>query len=54
MLDEIENTLSKNQQIIIFRNRRGYSTFLQCSACLNVDQCPNCDVSLTFHLNQKY
>ena len=53
MLDEIEKTLSKNQQIIIFRNRRGYSTFMQCSACLNVDQCPNCDVSLTLHLNQK-
>jgi len=53
MLDEIENALSKNQQIIIFRNRRGYSTFMQCSACLNVDQCPNCDVSLTLHLNQK-
>ena len=52
MQKEIESTLLKNQQIIIFRNRRGYSTFLQCSACLTVDQCPNCDVSLTFHLNQ--
>ena len=53
IVKEIKNELSKNKQIIIFRNRRGYSTYLQCSACLNVDQCPNCDVSLTFHINKK-
>ena len=53
MIKEIKKELSKNKQIIIFRNRRGHSTYLQCSACLNVDQCPNCDVSLTFHIKQK-
>ena len=53
MVDEMSKQLHSNKQIIIFRNRRGHSTFLQCSACANVDQCPNCDVSLTFHLNKK-
>ena len=53
MIDEMNKQLHNNKQIIIFRNRRGHSTFLQCSACSNVDQCPNCDVSLTFHLNKK-
>jgi len=53
MINEIKKELSKKKQIIIFRNRRGYSTYLQCSACQNVDQCPNCDVSLTFHINKK-
>ena len=53
MINEIKKELENNKQIIIFRNRRGYSTYIQCSACLNVDQCPNCDVSLTFHINKK-
>ena len=53
MISEIKKELENNKQIIIFRNRRGYSTYIQCSACLNVDQCPNCDVSLTFHINKK-
>ena len=46
----IENTLKSNNQIILFRNRRGYSTYLKCSACNHVNICPNCDVSLTYHL----
>ncbi len=53
MIKEIKLTLSENKQVLIFRNRRGYSTYLQCSACLSVEQCPNCDVSLTLHINQK-
>ena len=53
MISEIKKELENNKQIIIFRNRRGYSTYIQCTACLNVDQCPNCDVSLTFHINKK-
>ena len=53
MIGEIKKELENNKQIIIFRNRRGYSTYVQCTACLNVDQCPNCDVSLTFHINKK-
>ena len=51
LLKHIENTLSSDNQLILFRNRRGYSTYLKCSACNHVNICPNCDVSLTYHLN---
>ena len=51
LLKHIENTLNSDNQVILFRNRRGYSTYLKCSACNHVNICPNCDVSLTYHLN---
>ena len=41
--------LEKSEQIILFLNRRGYSTSLQCPLCGYVAECPNCSVSLTFH-----
>ena len=41
--------LSKNEQIIIMLNRRGYSTFISCSSCGFVHKCPNCDISLIYH-----
>jgi primosomal protein N' (replication factor Y) len=49
--EEIEIKLQKKEQIILFLNRRGYSTFLSCRQCGHVEKCPNCDVSLTFHHN---
>lgn len=41
--------LLKNEQAIIFINRRGYSFFVQCAACGFVFECPSCSVSLTLH-----
>ena len=46
---EIKKCLSKNEQVIILLNRRGYSTFLSCSNCGYVYKCPNCDISLIYH-----
>ena len=46
---EINKSLSKNEQVIILLNRRGYSTFLSCSNCGYVFKCPNCDISLIYH-----
>lgn len=46
---EMEETLEKGQQIILFLNRRGYSTFISCRECGNVIRCPNCGISLTYH-----
>src|SRR5437899_1427072 len=47
--EAITRRLEKKEQVILFLNRRGYSTSLQCSQCGYVANCPNCSVSLTFH-----
>lgn len=45
----ISDRLTKQEQAIIFINRRGYSFFVQCAACGFVFECPSCSVSLTLH-----
>ncbi len=45
----IDRRLAVGQQTILFLNRRGYSSALQCLACGHVAQCPNCSVALTYH-----
>jgi primosomal protein N' (replication factor Y) len=45
----IEATLKAKKQVILFQNRRGFSTFIQCKSCAYVMQCQNCDISLTYH-----
>lgn len=47
--EEIEKALSAKEQVILFLNRRGYSTFVSCRSCGHVFNCPNCSVSLTYH-----
>ncbi|MFM1876101.1 MAG: Primosomal protein [Bacteroidota bacterium] len=49
LLQRIRETLQRNQQVIIFQNRRGYSSFVQCNNCGWVPDCINCDISLTYH-----
>lgn len=51
--DAIEKRLAKKQQIILFLNRRGYSTYVFCRGCGYVERCENCSVSLTYHFNTK-
>lgn len=46
---EICETVQRGEQVIIFLNRRGFATYVQCIGCGNVERCPHCDVSLTFH-----
>lgn len=43
------DALNRNQQIMLFLNRRGYSSFVMCRACGETVTCENCDVSLTYH-----
>ncbi len=50
--NEIEKELKKNNQIILFLNRRGYSSFVSCRECGYVFKCKNCDISLTYHKDQ--
>lgn len=45
----IEKNLKNKRQTILFLNRRGYSTFIMCRDCGYVVQCPNCNISLTYH-----
>lgn len=49
LLQRIEETLSRKEQVIIFQNRRGYSPMMSCEDCGWVPKCVNCAVSLTFH-----
>ena len=49
LLGEMKNTLLEGKQVILFQNRRGFSPILECNTCGNSPQCPNCDVSLTYH-----
>ena len=50
---ELKNALiecyQNKEQSILFLNRRGYSSFVQCRSCGEVIKCPHCDVSLTYH-----
>lgn len=48
--DEIEKNLELKQQTILLLNRRGYNTFIACSKCKTVVTCPNCSISLTYHI----
>ncbi len=46
--------LSKNEQVILFLNRRGFSTFVSCRKCGYVFKCKKCDISLTYHSAGEY
>ena len=47
--EAILQRLEKNEQVMLFLNRRGWSSSLQCPDCGYVAECPNCSVSLTYH-----
>ncbi len=51
--EEIEKCLQANQQAILFLNRRGYSQTVICKECGYVAKCAACDVSLTYHREEK-
>jgi primosomal protein N' (replication factor Y) len=49
LIAEMTETLEEGFQIILFQNRRGFSPIIECTTCGTSPQCPNCDVSLTYH-----
>jgi primosomal protein N' (replication factor Y) len=49
LLEAIDATHQRNEQTIILLNRRGYSSFILCRSCGDSIECPNCDVTLTYH-----
>jgi primosomal protein N' (replication factor Y) len=53
LLDGIRETRERGEQSIILLNRRGYSSFILCRSCGETIQCPNCDVTLTYHRSER-
>jgi len=51
LIEHLGKALSRNEQVILFQNRRGFSPYLECGACAWVHKCNHCDVSLTYHKN---
>lgn len=49
LLEAIKESVSKEKQVILFQNRRGYSPYQLCTVCGWIAQCRHCDVSLTYH-----
>lgn len=49
LAEEIQKNLDAKEQTILFLNRRGFSTFVSCRSCGYVAECPNCNISLTYH-----
>lgn len=49
LLRAITDAIGLGEQVILFQNRRGFSPILECTTCGHAPQCPNCDVSLTYH-----
>lgn len=53
LLEAIQETHNRGEQSIILLNRRGYSSFILCRSCGETIQCPNCDVTLTYHRSER-
>ncbi len=52
LLAEIEERLRKKEGVIIFQNRRGFSTQIYCEDCSEIETCENCSVPMVFHINK--
>ncbi|UHA75793.1 primosomal protein N' [Paenibacillus sp. 481] len=50
----LEERLERGEQTVLLLNRRGYSTFVMCRTCGFVAQCPECDISLTYHMKTEH
>jgi primosomal protein N' (replication factor Y) len=53
LLEMITEALDNKEQVILFQNRRGFAPVVECETCGISPQCPNCDVSLTYHNYRK-
>jgi primosomal protein N' (replication factor Y) len=53
LLEMISEALKEREQVILFQNRRGFAPVVECETCGISPQCPQCDVSLTFHSYRK-
>ena len=51
---EIQSRLLVKEQTLLFKNIRGYASYLQCEDCNSIIKCSKCDVTLTYHKKGKY
>lgn len=49
LIEVMQAALDRHEQVILFQNRRGFSSFIECKTCGWVPRCPHCDVTLTLH-----
>lgn len=49
LMGAIEEALRKNEQVLLFQNRRGFSPFIECEECGFIPRCKHCAVSMTYH-----
>jgi primosomal protein N' (replication factor Y) len=49
LVDHMHQRFARREQTILFINRRGYSSSMQCRKCGHVEECPHCSVSMTYH-----
>lgn len=49
LLNAIDEALGKNEQVVLFQNRRGFSPYIECPECGWIPLCKNCSVNLTYH-----
>lgn len=47
--EEIKKVLANNRQVVLFLNRRGFSTFVSCRDCGYIETCPRCEIPLVYH-----
>ena len=52
LMEQMEEALANKQQVILFRNRRGFAPILECKSCAYTPKCEDCDVTLTYHKYQ--
>ncbi|WP_025092559.1 primosomal protein N' [Bacillus safensis] len=53
LMIRLKEVLERKEQAVLFLNKRGYSSFVMCRDCGYVEQCPHCEISLTYHRYQK-
>lgn len=54
LYQKIKEKLDKKEQVILFLNRRGHSTFISCRNCGCVIECNHCNITMTYHSNENY
>jgi primosomal protein N' (replication factor Y) len=54
IIEKVNSHLDKNDQVLFFLNRRGFSPHVLCNKCFNSYSCPNCSINLVYHKNKNY